>query len=435
MASYSGFSKLNRAERISYLVEHSDFSKSEVENLYAYDSPENGQQKLFEEMIENYAGNFPIPMGLVPNMVINGTSYVVPFATEESSVIAAAAKAAKYWADKGGFTAIVQSVTKKGQVHFNWQGAPSKILALFPDLKIKLLQSTERLTTRMRQRGGGITGIRLLDKTNELPNYYQIDVSFETADAMGANFINSCLESMATCLRTSPELNTGETQPEIIMSILSNYTPDSHVSCQVETPIESLSGWNGQMSPRNFAHKFKLAVDIAAVDPSRAVTHNKGIFNGIDAVLLATGNDWRATSAASHAFASRNGHYRGLTNLCLDNQMFKYTLELPLAVGTVGGITRMHPLVKDVSAMLNHPDAQTLMMIASAAGLANNFAAIASLITSGIQVGHMRMHLSNMLNQLEATEEEKQIICSGFKSALPDFGTLEELIMQIRKRK
>ena len=435
MVSYSGFSKLNRAERISYLIEHSDFSKSEIESLYAYDSPEKAQQKLFEEMIENYAGNFPIPMGLVPNMVINGTSYVVPFATEESSVIAAAAKAAKYWAEKGGFTATVQSVTKKGQIHFCWRGEPSKILTLFPDLKIKLLQSTERLTNRMRQRGGGITDIRLLDLSNKLPNYYQIDVSFETADAMGANFINSCLESMATCLKTTPELNTGGIQPEIIMSILSNYTPDCLVCCHVEAPIELLSGWNRQMSPKTFAHKFKQAVDIAGVDISRAVTHNKGIFNGIDAVLLSTGNDWRATAAAGHAYASRNGSYQGLTNLSLDNQIFNYSLELPLAVGTVGGITRMHPLVKDVSAMLNHPDAQTLMMIAAAAGLANNFAAIASLITSGIQEGHMKMHRSNMLSQLEASEEEKEIIRTEFKSDPADFGKLEALIMKIRSRK
>ena len=304
MANYARFSKLNRAKRISYLTEHTDFSDSEMRMLYGYDSPDPDQQKLLEELIENYTGNFPIPMGLVPNMVLNGTTFQVPFVTEESSVIAAASKAAKFWAGRGGFSATVESMTKRGQVHFIWKGEPAKMLALFQVLKIKLLQSTERLTTRMRQRGGGISEILLLDKTRYLPNYYQIDVSFETSDAMGANFINSCLESMAECLLTVPELNTEGNHPEVIMSILSNYTPECLVVCRVEAPISELAGWSNQMNPTTFVTKFKQAVHIAGFDTPRAVTHNKGIFNGIDAVLLATGNDTRATSAAGHAYAS-----------------------------------------------------------------------------------------------------------------------------------
>ncbi len=434
MTNYSGFSKSNRAQRISFLSEHTDLSDSEIGLHYGYDSHDPDQQSLLEEMIENYTGNFPIPMGLVPNVVINGTTFQVPFVTEESSVIAAAAKAAKFWAAKGGFTATVESTIKKGQVHFIWKGDPEKLQSLFPDLRTKLLQSTELLTSRMRQRGGGIGDILLIDKTRQLPNYYQIDVAFETADAMGANFINSCLESMADCLRTAPELNTGDFPPEVIMSILSNYTPDCLVVCRVEAPIVALAGWNKQMNPATFVTKFKQAIDIARFDTPRAVTHNKGIFNGIDAVLMATGNDTRAISAAGHAYASRNGTYQSLTNLSLEAHTFKYTLEIPLAVGTVGGVTQMHPLVKVVSAVLNHPDAKTLMMIAAAAGLANNFSAIASLITTGIQEGHMKMHLSNVLNQLKASEAEKKIIRTEFKELPVDFRTLEGLITQIRNR-
>ena len=432
MAHFSGFSKLDRAERIDYIVKYAHLTAPNAASLYGFDASQIGQQVMFEEMIENYTGNFPVPMGVVPNMVINGTSYLVPYATEESSVVAAASKAAKYWADRGGFEATVKSLTKKGQVHFFWQGDPSKIRMLFPALQMKLLQSAESLTQRMRSRGGGIREIVLLDKTKELPNYYQVDVSFRTAEAMGANFINSCLEKMALCLQTAQELISEDGKPEVVMSILSNYTPDCRVTCFVEAPIAALTGWSNTLSPLAFAMKFKQAVEIAQIDVARAVTHNKGIFNGMDAVLLASGNDLRATAAAGHAFAARSGTYQSLTSLSLDNDLFRYTLEVPLALGTVGGITHMHPVVNLASAMMNHPDARSLMMIVAASGLASNFSAIASLITSGIQEGHMKMHLSNILNQLNASDSEKDILRARLGSETVNYEAVEQHMIQIR---
>jgi hydroxymethylglutaryl-CoA reductase len=317
-------------------------------------------------MIENYIGNFPLPMGVVPNMVINGETFIVPFVTEESSVIAAASKAARYWAQRGGFRTSVKSMTKKGQVHFTWNGKQENIKLLFPFIREKLLTASLDITEKMRQRGGGITEILLIDKTAELTDYYQIEVSFLKADAMGANFINSCLEKIASVLLQLNELKTDDCHVGIIMSILSNYSPECKVNCLVECPVTMLTDWTGKSDYHPFVTKFKLAVDIANLDISRAVTHNKGIFNGIDAVLLATGNDLRATAAAGHAYASRSGIYKSLTTISLDDDMFRYELELPMTVGTVGGITQIHPTVKNVLSILNYPDARMLMMIAVA---------------------------------------------------------------------
>lgn len=434
MTVFSGFSKFNREQRLDYLVHNSNLKTEEALCFSDYNAPYKNHQRLYSEMIENYIGNFPLPLGVVTNMLINDESLIVPFVTEESSVIAAASKAAKFWAERGGFRAIIQGMTKKGQIHFTWNGSQRMIKKLFPKIKDILYNATNDLTAQMRQRGGGITDIRLIDKTEELPDYYQIDVSFETDNAMGANFINSCLEIMASTLQQINELNNEETRIDLIMSILSNYTPECKVRCWVECPVEKLGGWNNTLSYNDFASKFKQSVDIANIDISRAVTHNKGIFNGVDAVLLATGNDWRATAASAHAYASRDGKYKGLTTIKLTEKMFTYELEIPLAIGTVGGITQIHPVAIKALTILKHPDAQKLMMIAAASGLANNFAAIASLITSGIQDGHMKMHLSNILNQLNASVMEKNKIREYFPEKVVSYAAVEDYILKLRRK-
>ena len=432
MGIISGFSKFDRNQRLAYIADHSELEVSKILSFNDYCAPNENQQRVFSEMIENYIGNFPTPIGVVTNMIINDEQFIVPFVTEESSVVAAAAKAAKFWAERGGFRATVHSMTKKGQVHFSWNGNPPGIHQLFPQIREKLLNSTHELTGKMRQRGGGITGLQLIDKTKELTDYYQLDVSFETGDAMGANFINTCLEKIATTLRNLDELKSDENSVDIIMAILSNYTPECNVRCWVECPVEKLTGWSNDLSYNLFANKFKQSVEIANFDISRAVTHNKGIFNGIDAVLLATGNDYRATAASAHAYASRNGKYKGLTTVTLTDKTFRYELEMPLALGTAGGITQIHPMVKNVMAILKNPDARKLMMIAAAAGLANNFSAVASLITTGIQSGHMKMHLSNILNQLNATEMERDLANKHFEDRPVSHSAVHDFIMQTR---
>jgi hydroxymethylglutaryl-CoA reductase len=242
----------------------------------------------------------------------------------------------------------------------------------------------------------------------ELTNVWQMQVSFKTADSMGANFINTCLEAMK-----EPLINYFAEQklpaPEIIMGILSNYTPNCLVSCEVSCKVEQLAPYAVGLSPQEFAQRFQLAMDIAYHNTHRAVTHNKGIYNGIDAVVLATGNDFRAVEAAGHAYASRDGQYRSLSKCEITKEgEFKLSLTLPLALGTVGGLTRLHPLAALSMEILQNPSAEELMSIVASAGLANNFAAVASLVTTGIQKGHMKLHLSNILTGFNATPEERE---------------------------
>ncbi|SDS01941.1 hydroxymethylglutaryl-CoA reductase, degradative [Christiangramia echinicola] len=414
----NGFSKLNKTEKINWLSEnYLDNSAAAVSVLKQYWNDDNDLQKLHDEFIENTVSNFYLPLGLAPNFLINGKYHVLPMAIEESSVVAAASKAAKFWNIRGGFKATVINNKKIGQVHFLFQGDFSKLDKLVTKIEPKLRESVKPITRNMEKRGGGILNINLIDKTEELENYYQLFVNFDTRDSMGANFINSCLEKFAEVLeaeaKSNPVFTEEEKNLEVIMSILSNYVPECTVRAEVSCPVNELSE-DSTISGEEFAKKFIQAVRIAEIEPYRAVTHNKGVMNGIDAVVLATGNDFRAVEAGVHAYASRNGKYSSLTHATIEDEIFKFWMEVPLALGTVGGLTSLHPLVKLALDILQRPSAKELMEITAVAGLAQNFAALRSLITTGIQQGHMKMHLMNILNQNQATEEEKEEMVEFF---------------------
>jgi hydroxymethylglutaryl-CoA reductase len=253
---------------------------------------------------------------------------------------------------------------------------------------------------------------------------------------MGANFINSCLEEFAAglkdFLKTSLYFTEDERRVEIIMSILSNYTPNCLIKTWVECELDQLDGIDDELTGEEFAWKFEKAVRIAQIDVHRATTHNKGIFNGIDAVALATGNDFRAIEAGGHTFASKTGKYRSLTDVDIKNNRFKYTLMVPLALGTVGGLTSLHPLVKRSLELLDNPDAKELMKIAAATGLANNFGALKSLVTKGIQKGHMKMHLLNILNKFNADAGEKQKAKKWFEDKKVTVKAVFEFLEKLR---
>jgi hydroxymethylglutaryl-CoA reductase len=288
----------------------------------------------------------------------------------------------------------------------------------------------------MQKRGGGILDIILNDKTDLLPNYFQLHATFETKDSMGANFINSCLEQFAKTLKEEASIYElfSETEKDIhvVMSILSNYVPNCIVRAEVSCPIEELKEKHIQ-NPKEFAEKFVQAVQIAEVEPYRAVTHNKGIMNGIDAVVLATGNDFRAVEAGIHAYASRDGKYSSLSHAKIENGIFTFWLEIPLALGTIGGLTTLHPLVKFSLEMLKKPSAKELMQIVAVAGLAQNFAALRSLTTTGIQEGHMKMHLNNIINQFEANDKERILIQKHFKRHAVSHSSVVDFIENLRK--
>jgi hydroxymethylglutaryl-CoA reductase len=433
----SGFSKLSKPEKIEWLLQNYFSNKETARDvLTRYWNSDKKLQKLHDEFIENTITNFYLPFGVAPNFLINDKLFTIPMAIEESSVVAAASKAAKFWYDRGGFKAKVLSTEKIGQVHFNFSGEFKKLDEFFQAVKPKLMSDTAAITKNMEKRGGGITAIELRDKTDAVDHYFQLHATFETLDAMGANFINSCLEQFATTLKREaevyPHFSKEEREIEIIMSILSNYVPNCLVRAEVSCPIEMLKS-KDIADPSLFAEKFKQAVRIAEIEPFRAVTHNKGIMNGIDAVVLATGNDFRAIEAGVHAYASRTGQYKSLTHCSIDHGIFKFLIEVPLALGTVGGLTSLHPLVKLALELLEHPKAEELMQIVAVAGLAQNFAAIKSLTTTGIQQGHMKMHLMNILNQFEANEQEKAQLIEYFKTNVVTHSAVVSALENLRQ--
>lgn len=435
-APIEGFSKLTKDEKIDWLVtNYTQDPESAKTLLKRYWNTDSNVQKLHDEFIENTITNYYLPLGIAPNFLINDSLYVIPMAIEESSVIAAASKAAKFWLDRGGFKTTILGTEKVGQVHFIYKGEFEKLNEFFRLVKPKLVSETAAITKNMNKRGGGISDISLLDKTSKLENYYQLHCTFETLDAMGANFINSCLELFATTFKTEAQnhdiFTETEKDIEIVMSILSNYVPNCLVRAEVSCPVSELSSDSEKAIA--FAKKMVQAVNIAKVEPHRAVTHNKGIMNGIDAVILATGNDFRAVEAGVHAYAVRNGSYTSLTDVTIENGVFKFWIEVPLAVGTVGGLTSLHPLVKLALEILQKPSAEELMQIVAVAGLAQNFAAVRSLVTTGIQQGHMKMHLLNILNQLGATTEEKTNLTNHFKNNAATHNAVVEAFENLRK--
>ena len=429
-----GFSKLSKDEKIEWLTK-TCFQKSNSAKkiLKQYWNSNIKLQKLHDEFSENTISNYYLPFAIAPNFLINDKIYSVPMTIEESSVVAAASKAAKFWMKHGGFKAEVIKMEKIGQVHFLFHGENEIISKYFDFVKPLLLENTKELTKNMKSRGGGIIDIELINKTADLEGYYQLFAKFNTVDAMGANFINSCLEEFSKTFCDSISKFNNENLKsediEIIMSILSNYVPNCIVKSSLSCHVSELNSLEPET--RNFANRLVKAIEIANSDIHRAVTHNKGIMNGVDAVAIATGNDFRAIEAGAHAYASI-GKYKSLSKAFIKNEIFYFELKLPLAIGTIGGVTNLHPLVKLALEILENPNAKELMNIIASVGLAQNFGALRSLVTSGIQKGHMKMHLTNLLNKHGASDEEKEDAYVYFKDKLVSSSSVENFIKKIR---
>jgi len=395
-----GFSKLSKRGKIRWIVEN--FYKdpeSVARELKSYWHGDESQQKILDGFSENTISNFPMP------------DYCVPMVIEESSVVAAAAAAAKFWQQRGGIQAEIIDVKKIGQVHFSWEGDFEKFKNHFSEIKKELRKDAAAITKNMEKRGGGIDKIELLDLSDLEPDYFQLKVGIQS------------------------DFSGKEKDLTIIMAILSNYTPDCLVRAKVECAVEDLGDFKGGMSADQFAQKFAKAVRIAKIDPYRATTHNKGIYNGIDAVVLATGNDFRAVESCGHTYASRDGQYRSLSDCKVENGTFKFWLDVPMSLGTVGGLTKLHPIAKRSLELLGNPGAEELMMVTAAVGLAQNFSALRSLVTTGIQEGHMKMHLTNILNHYKATEKEEKAAAVYFDTNAVSFSTVREYLEKLRGEK
>jgi hydroxymethylglutaryl-CoA reductase len=425
-----GFSKLSIEEKRHFISLFCKDPESAGKKMNDFLFTDTEQQKHFLELSENTISSFHLPYGIVPNVVVDGKIYHVPMAIEESSVVAAASHSTRFWSEKGGFKVRQLSTEKLGHVYLRWFAEPFNLKEQWEQLKLFLLERLKKVTASMVHRGGGILRLDLMDETGLLDHLYKIELAVDTVNSMGANFVNTCLEDVAEGLYLFFDTDPGNPSKKIqvIMAILSNNTDKCTVTLEASCKLDDLHLISENLPVEEFSDKMAFAYRIASVDPFRAATHNKGIMNGVDAVLIATGNDFRAAEAASHAFASKDGSYRSLSCCALDSGIFTIGITLPLALGTVGGITNLHPLARLSLEILGNPTAKELMGVVAAVGLATNFAAVRSLVTTGIQKGHMRLHLSNILNSLNAPPERRKEAETWFRKRKVSFNAVKHFL-------
>ena len=393
--SWNGFSKKSYQERLELLKAQALLSPERQESL---EQDEQLSVTVADQLSENVVGTFSLPYSLVPEVLVNGQEYTVPYVTEEPSVVAAASYASKIIKRAGGFTAQVHQRQMIGQVALYQVDDPDLAQVQIVSKKAELLELANQAYPSIVKRGGGARDLRveqIKGETDFLVVYLHVD----TQEAMGANMLNTMLEALKPVLE---ELSQGQS----LMGILSNYATDSLVTASCRIAFRYLSPQRDQ--GRGIAEKIALASQFAQVDPYRAATHNKGIFNGIDAILIATGNDWRAIEAGAHAFASRDGRYQGLSQWTLDMEREELVGEmtLPMPVATKGGSIGLNPRVALSHELLGNPSAKELAQIIVSIGLAQNFAALKALVSTGIQQGHMKLQAKSLALLAGASESE-----------------------------
>ena len=392
MVKLTGFSKASPAERIEKLAQAGLLSE---EGLQILRDNETLPLSLANEMVENVLSTLALPFGLAPGFQIDGQEVQVPMVTEEPSVIAAASYAAGLIKRSGGFQTQVHKRQMIGQVALYDVSNKEKASQAITEAKEELLQLANQAYPSIVKRGGGARDLWTEVKGDFLICYLSVDPK----EAMGANMLNTMLEALVDPLE---ELSGGQG----LMAILSNLATDALVTARCHIDYRFLS--RDPKEAAEIAQKIALASQLAAVDPYRAATHNKGIFNGIDAVVLATGNDWRAIEAGGHTYASRSGQALGLSNWMdhPEQQVLEGQLTLPMPIATKGGSIGLNPSVQVAYDLLGNPDAQTLARIIVSVGLAQNFAALKALVSTGIQHGHMKLQAKSLALLAGATPSE-----------------------------
>lgn len=393
--SWNGFSKKTYHERLELLKAQALLSPEKQTSL---EQDEQVSLAVADQLSENVVGTFSLPYSIIPELLVNGQDYTVPYVTEEPSVVAAASYASKIIKRSGGFTAQVHERQMIGQVALYQVAEPEQAQEKIASKKAELLELANQAYPSIVKRGGGARDLhveQIKSETDFLVVYLHVD----TQEAMGANMLNTMLEALKPVLE---ELSQGQS----LMGILSNYATDSLVTASCRIAFRYLSPQRDQ--GREIAEKIALASQFAQVDPYRAATHNKGIFNGIDAILIATGNDWRAIEAGAHAFASRDGRYQGLSQWTLDMEREELVGEmtLPMPVATKGGSIGLNPRVALSHELLGNPSAKELAQIIVSIGLAQNFAALKALVSTGIQQGHMKLQAKSLALLAGASESE-----------------------------
>ena len=393
--SWNGFSKKSYQERLELLQAQALLSPEKQTSL---EQDEQISVTVADQLSENVVGTFSLPYSLVPEVLVNDQEYTVPYVTEEPSVVAAASYASKIIKRAGGFTAQIHERRMIGQVALYQVDDPDLAQEKIASKKAELLELANQAYPSIVKRGGGARDLHVEQIKGET-DFLVVYLHADTQEAMGANMLNTMLEALKPVLE---ELIQGQS----LMGILSNYATDSLVTASCRIAFRYLSRQKDQ--GREIAEKIALASQFAQADPYRATTHNKGIFNGIDAILIATGNDWRAIEAGAHAFASRDGRYQGLSRWTLDLEREELIGEmtLPMPVATKGGSIGLNPRVALSHELLGNPSAKELAQIIVSIGLAQNFAALKALVSTGIQQGHMKLQAKSLALLAGASESE-----------------------------
>lgn len=423
--NWTGFSKKTPAERLEFLKAHELLQTENWQNLAnQYHLP----LETANQMSENVLSVLALPYSIAPDFLIDGQVYQVPFVTEEPSVVAAASFAAKIIKRNGGFKTKIHNRQMIGQVALYDVPDVAKALEQIQHEKSALLELANQAHPSIVKRGGGASDLRtdfLEGETDFLVVYLVVD----TQEAMGANILNTMLESLKERLE---ELTGGQS----LMAILSNYATEALVTASCEIDFHSLS--RDKAEAERTAQRIALASQFAKLDPYRASTHNKGIFNGIDAVLLATGNDWRAIEAGVHAYAARDGRYQGLSNweANLEERKLYGQLTLPMPVAAKGGSIGLNPMVVASFDLLGQPTAKELASIIASVGLAQNFAALRALVTTGIQAGHMKLQAKSLALLAGAQEDEiAAVVAALLKEKQFNQAKAKEILAKMRKEK
>lgn len=420
MARLPGFAKLSPTERIEALLKEGLLTWDEAQIL----KEQKGLPlSIADQLTENVLSTFDLPFSLAPYFLINGRDYVLPMVTEEPSVVAAASFAAKLIQRSGGFTTQVHQRQMIGEIALtdveDMEVASKRIL----EDKEALLQLANEAYPSIVKRGGGARDLWVENKGDFLIVYLAVDPK----EAMGANMLNTMLEALTDRIQ---ELSGGQA----LMAILSNLATHSLVSARCAIDFKALS--RNPEEAIEIAHRMELASQLAQVDPYRAATHNKGIFNGIDALVLATGNDWRAIEAGAHAYAAQNGSYKGLSHWTSHPEEKKLygEITLPMPVATKGGSIGLNPTVQVSHRLLGEPSAIELAGIIASLGLAQNFAALKALVTTGIQAGHMKLQARSLALLAGAKEEEVPRLVSQLLENKPfNLEKAQTLLQELRK--
>ena len=395
--AFEGFSKLTREKRFERLIAMGALTREDVTYL-----SEGGVRELDlgENLIENVIGYFQLPLGVATNFCIDGADYVIPMAVEETSIIAALSKTAKWIRKEGNITTEVLGDAILGQIHIPKVDNFDHLSTMFHEHRVSLIDEVNReVAESMVQRGGGVTDmiLRRLERP-EGGDMAVIHLSMNSCDAMGANIINQVLEY----LKNPIEMLTGET---VGICILSNLNDQKLARARV-----TLNNVDEDLGER-----LEEASLFAEIDPYRAATHNKGVMNGIDPILIATGNDWRAVEAGVHAYAARAGRYQAISTWRYKAGVLTGELTAPLVAGTVGGVTALHPTARMCLNMLGVTSASHLSRVLAAVGLVQNLGALNAMCTEGIIQGHMKLHIDNLLMVAGANDAELPVLKKHLK--------------------